>query len=106
MARLTQNDAEIRHLIEIVHKSPFTGILQITLKDGTVHEGVGRGGSVGNNFKSGMRGPTAYYAEETIQSLDGTMHTLDVLDMHSIVNVWEQKKQAYVDAGIITIQGW
>lgn len=106
MARFTQNDNEIRHLVEIERSAPLFGIVRITLVNGSVIEGVIRGASSGNNFQSGMLRPTAYKTERTIQSLDGTLHVVDTLDVKSIADIWEQKKQAYADAGIITPAGW
>lgn len=106
MTRFTQNNAEIMHLIDIQKNLPIGGILQINFRDGTVFEGVARGANSGNNFQGGMLRPTAYRADISIQSIDGAIHVIDLLDVQSVINVWEQRKQAYIDAGLVTVVGW
>ena len=50
-----------------------------------------------------MPGPTAYSGELKIRSLDGTLHVIDVLDIKSTKQVFQERKQAYSDAEIIKL---
>lgn len=103
MTRFTTTVAEVRHLSEITRAMPFSGIIQVALRNGTTTEGVIRGSSIGNNFQGGMLAPTAFKADVTIQTLQGNWQTIDVLDIASVQNVWTDRRDAYVAAGLIKL---
>ncbi|MGN8064911.1 hypothetical protein ACTJK4_24955 [Ralstonia sp. 22111] len=103
MSRLTTTVAEIRHLSDITRAMPLSGIIEVALHNGARIEGALRGSKVGNNFKSGMAAPTAYYADVTIQTLQGDWKTIDVLDIASVRDVWADRCDAYEAAGLIQV---
>jgi hypothetical protein len=94
---------EAKHLASIVHTMPFFGIIEVHMQDGTITEGVIRGNNIGNNFTGGMVAPTAYKADVTIQTLQGDLRIIDVLDIKEVRDVWAARSGAYEQAGLIKI---
>lgn len=86
MARFTQNDQEIAHLIKLEDNLPNFGFLSLKLFDGRKIEGLIRGASGGNDFKEGMNKPTAFKGDRTIEKADGTLVVIDLLDIESVVS--------------------
>ncbi|MCZ2903231.1 hypothetical protein [Burkholderia thailandensis] len=106
MARFTTTPTEVLHLAKTMSTMPIFGIIEVHLQDGRAVEGVIRGSQTGNNFTSGMKAPTAYYAEVTIQTLHGHQLTIDVLDIAQVQDVWATRSGAYEQAGLIQLVDW
>jgi hypothetical protein len=88
-----------------MHKQvPVWGIMEFELQDGRRFEGLIIRSSVGNNAGSGgSPWPTSYYAEVTIQSLDGRAWILDYLDVKFARDVTTQRMPDYEKAGLVRI---
>lgn len=103
MARFTQSLKDVKHLVSVQGALPIAGIVQCTLANGEVVEGVIRGASQGNNGQYLNPAAMQYYAEVTIEGLNGNTRTIDYLDIVAVADVWAQRSAAYADAGRIKI---
>ena len=107
MARWTQNREEARHLLKLqkelrraLANSPYN-IIKVVRNDNCCLEGCLSGEEAGNNAHIAMP-PTSFYAEVTLQFLNGYTITIDLLDVQTISNVTNREKfQEYYHAGII-----
>lgn len=100
MPRFTRTIQDQKHLSTIAQTIQPFGIIEITLIDGQVFEGVIRRSSLGNNAG---KGGWQYYGEVEIETLQGQRVVIDYLDIQSTKDVWSSKSKNYEDAGLISI---
>jgi len=100
MARWTETHADLVRISNAGKDIPISGIILMTLDDGSVIEGVIRRVNFGNNAG---RGGWRYYGEYEIESIDGNRWVVDVLDIKSAQNIWQSRFADYEAAGLITI---
>lgn len=104
MARLTRSPAEVYHLIEVHKQIPPWGIVELNLESGQTIEGLIMRSSSGNNAGSGgTPWPTSYYAEVTVQSVDGRTWLIDYLDVKSARDVSSSRIGDFEKAGLVRI---
>lgn len=104
MVRHADSLAEIKYLSDISEQIPVTGIAEFMLMDGTRIEGLIKtrrsGNNAGNNRSATL---TAYYAEVTIQNIDGSQHLINYLDVASARDMTEARLVDYEKAGLYSI---
>ncbi len=101
MPRWTETISDQKHLTRMIHEMPIRMIVNITLKDGRILEGVLRRINVGNNAGEGG---WQYYGECEIETLDQKRWIIDYLDIKFVKDAWTDDKAAeYEKAGLITI---
>ena len=104
MARLTSSTAEAHHLIEMHKQIPSWGIVEFNLKNGQTIEGLIMRSNAGNNAGSGGNPwPTSYYAEVTVQSVDGRTWLIDYLEVKSARDVSAGRIGDFENAGLVRI---
>lgn len=102
MARWTETHSDLVRIATAQKEIPISGIVSMRLTDGSTIEGVIRRMNFGNNAG---RGGWRYYGEYELESIDGNRWVVDVLDIESALNVWQNRSTAYEAAGLITIVG-
>ncbi|AYD00908.1 hypothetical protein [Neorhizobium sp. NCHU2750] len=103
MARWTSTPAEVKQITRVTRDLPIFGLYRIEFFDGTVLEGSIQAANVGNNFSETAPQPAnRWYGEFTLHTLEGRL-IIDYLDVKSATSIWDEKKEEFHDAGVITI---
>jgi hypothetical protein len=90
-------------IARINQEMPIGGIVEITLTDGKIIEGILRRNNVGNNAG---QGGWQYYGECEIETKDNQRWVIDYLDIESARNAWsDEKAREYENLGLIKIVG-
>lgn len=100
MARWTETHADLVRIASAPKEISVAGIVSMHLSDGKIIEGVIRRINFGNNAG---RGGWRYYGEYELENINGSRWVVDVLDIVSAHNVWENRHADYEAAGLITI---
>lgn len=101
MARLTNDKDELVRLRKFTLQLGTLSIASIKLLDGQVVEGVMRHFQTGSAMHEGHM---HWYAEAVIEPLGaGQTVDIDLIDIDSVENVWHERKDAYVAAGLVEI---
>jgi len=104
MARFTNTNAEVHHLVKIQDQMPLWGIVELELQDGQTIEGVIIRSSIGNNAGSaGNSWPTSYYAEVAVKSLDGRTWLIDFLDVKRARDVTAHLMPDFEKVGLVRV---
>jgi hypothetical protein len=103
MVRWTNSAVENEHLARIAGLDLF-GLVRLRGKNGRVIEGLVLKGDFGNNFHETAPNPaTRGYGQILIQTIDRQCHWIDVLDIEDAKSIWDEKKDEFAKAGVITI---
>ena len=100
MARLTIQKDELVKMRELSLKLAECAIVKLTMVNGLVVEGALRSQQNGNEEYNGQ---THWYGSIDVDTLTGERLHIDVLDIQSAINVWDERKDAYEQAGLIRI---
>ena len=104
MSKWTDNPREFKKISDISTQVVGMAIVEVTLESGMILEGAIRNISMGNNASSALRdGHWLYYGNFDIEMLDGQRINIDMCDVKSVRNLWQQKSKIYEDVGIIKI---
>jgi hypothetical protein len=101
MARQTTSNMEVRQLSRVAHRIPHFGILQLSLYDGSVVEGIIRSQNIGS--RSGKGVACTYCAALTLETIHGQYVTVDYLDILTFQDVYVQRCHEYESKGLLRI---
>ncbi|MFZ2307549.1 MAG: hypothetical protein WAW73_07280 [Rhodoferax sp.] len=101
MARWTETADDARRIARVVREMPLSGIVSVTLLNGTRIDGVLRKVSVGNNAgEGGWR----YYGECEVETKDRKVFAIDFIDVELAIDAWNATTVAeYERLGLISI---
>lgn len=100
MARIANSVQEVEHVRKIMQDLQY-GIHRIKLRNGRDLEGVILIGRSGNT--AGRGGSWGCWGEIVLKQKDGREITVDVLDIVSSQNMWDQLSGEYEKLGLIEI---
>jgi hypothetical protein len=98
MARWSETPADLVQINRVVHKLKLVGLVLVTLRNGSSIEGWVTRDSIENN--AGVGGWRSR-GEVELRLLDGSLRTIDYLDIESAANVWKERHEEFERAGLI-----
>lgn len=102
MSRWTNKADELERLSNIGKELVGISIVRVTSLSGNNLEGVVRRMSVGNNASTVAQDRTwLYYGNFDLQTIEGKIFTIDMLDVSTVKNVWKERVEEYRRAGLI-----
>lgn len=100
MLTLTNQRDELQRIATFLPQIVMATIAKVELVDGRIIVGVVRNTSGGTRTENRR---SYYYGGATLETLEGKSVTIDVREVQGVERVWDEQKDAFEKAGLITI---
>lgn len=100
MPTLTNQRDEVKRIATFLPQIIMAYLAKVELVNGRIIIGVVRSTTGGNRTENRQ---TYYYGGATLETLEGEIVNIDVREVQGVERVWDEQKEAFEKAGLITI---